>query len=47
LAIRGIWHPGLGDAMDERVRVLPSDALIYTNTPRYSVQASVGVGIYF
>jgi hypothetical protein len=47
LSVRGIWHPGLGDDLDERARVLPSDALIYTNTPRFGVKAVLGAGIYF
>ena len=47
LAVGGIWYAGLGDDLGQRVRVLPSDALIYTNTPRFGARASLGLGAYF
>jgi hypothetical protein len=47
LVVLGTWNPGLGDELGERVRVLPSDAVIYTATPRFGVRLSLGAGIYF
>ena len=47
LGVRGTWHPGGSDELGERVRVLPSDVLIYDNAPRYTLRASAGIGIYF
>jgi hypothetical protein len=46
LSLRMSYQPGFDDALDNRVRVLPSDALIYTSTPLYSVQAVIGVGLF-
>jgi hypothetical protein len=47
MALVGIWNPSLGDELGERIRVLPSDALIYTATPRFGLRLSLGAGLYF
>jgi hypothetical protein len=38
---------GRGRNLSERVRVLPSDALIYTAMPRFGLRLSLGAGVYF
>lgn len=47
LGVRFAVQPGLGGALEDRVRVLPSDALIYTSTPRYDLQLTAGALLFF
>jgi hypothetical protein len=47
LSIRGSWHPTLGDDLGERVRVLPTDTLIYSSAPRFGLRFGAGLGIFF
>lgn len=47
MVIVGFWNPSIGDELDERIRILPSDALIYTTSPRFGLRLSLGAGIYF
>jgi hypothetical protein len=43
LGVRFSYQLGFDDSLPERVRVLPSDALIYTSTPRFGLHATAGL----
>lgn len=47
LSVRGSYAPGFDDAASERLRVLPSDVVVYENATRLRVATLVGLGAYF